>query len=181
MKKLICFLCCAFVFFDLSAQEHEKDSLRMISNNVDKNYYSCEVVQGQRKLKGRRFASAPPIYLIANNDRHIYGVYQLGKRGGQIYLYINILDKSVCLKDDESMDIVFLSGEIMTLKNSFPINCDGVFARKLRRSEIKKILEKEIASIRIYSFDKNYEFYVGNLQNNLFDRHIRCLQLYKMR
>lgn len=181
--KTIKYFLFIFSFGIVSSKAHgqEIDSLRLISKNPQKMYYDCEVLQDNRKLKGRRFASVPPMYLQANNEKLTYGVFQLGKRGGQIYLYVNILDDSVCLKDDKNMDIIFSTGKILTLRNRFPINCDGIFAKKLKLHEIQKILQNDIIQIKIYSYTKNYEFYVSPFQDGQLSRHIRCLQNYKMR
>jgi len=44
------------------------------------------------------------------------------------------------LKKEENFDILFASGEKMTLKNQFPINCEGAFAHKLNAKEIDEII-----------------------------------------
>ncbi len=158
----------------------EQDSLYLVSKNLNEIYHDCEIVHTQDKLKGHRFASAAPIYLIANNKHLTYAVFQLGKRKRELYLYIKILDDNVCLKKNEHMDIIFSSGETLTLKNEYPVNCEGIFIRRLQSNDIEKIQHKDITIIKIYSYNKDYEFYVSRLQDGQFDKHIYCLRRYKI-
>ena len=172
------FICFSSIVF--SQQEKKQDSLQIISKNPKEPVtINCKIVQGHKKLKGRRFASAQPLYLRANKDTLTYGVFQFGKRGEDLFLYVKILDESVCLKKEEDFDMFFASGEKITLKNQFPINCEGAFAHKLNAKEIDEIIFKEITKVSIYTYHKNYEFLISPKQSDDIITLIQCLRRYK--
>ena len=174
------FICFSSIVF--SQQEKKQDSLQIISKNPKEAVtINCKIVQGHKKLKGRRFASAQPLYLRANKDTLTYGVFQFGKRGKDLFLYVKILDESVCLKKEENFDILFASGEKMTLKNQFPINCEGAFAHKLKAKEIDEIVFKKLTKISIYTYYKNYEFLISPKQSDDIITLIQCLRRYKVK
>ena len=174
------FICFSSIVF--SQQEKKQDSLQIISKNPKEAVtINCKIVQGHKKLKGRRFASAQPLYLRANKDTLTYGVFQFGKRGKDLFLYVKILDESVCLKKERNFDMFFTSGERITLKNQFPINCEGTFAHKLKAKEIDEIIFKKLTKISIYTYYKNYEFLISPKQSDDITTLIQCLRRYKVK
>ena len=172
------FICFSSIVF--SQQEKKQDSLQIISKNPKEAVtINCKIVQGHKKLKGRHFASAQPLYLRTNKDTLSYGVFQFGRRGERLFLYVKLLEESVCLKKEKNFDVFFSTGERITLKNQFPINCEGNFAHKLSSKEIDEIVFKEITKITIYTYHKNYEFLISPKQDNEITNLIQCLRRYK--
>ena len=180
-KYLLSFLGLMYFSSITFAQEEQKqDSLQIISKNPKETVtINCKIVQGHKKLKGRRFASAQPLYLRTNKDTLTYGVFQLGKRGKDLFLYVKILDESVCLKKEGNFDMFFASGEKITLKNQFPINCEGAFAHKLKAKEIDEIIFKDLTKVSVYTYHKNYEFLISPKQNDDITTLIQCLRRFK--
>lgn len=168
------------ILVSFSVTAFAQDSLQIFSNNSKETTKTtnCKIVQEQKKLKGRRFISAQPLYLRTNKDTLTYGVFQFGRRGEQLFLYVKLLDESVCLKKDKNFDILFSTGEKITLKNQFPINCEGNFAHKLRAKEIDGIVFREISKITIHTYHKNYEFLISPKQGNEIINTIQCLRRY---
>ena len=85
------------------------------------------------------------------------------------------------MKKEENFDILFASGEKMTLKNQFPINCEGAFAHKLNAKEIDEIIFKDLTKISIYTYYKNYEFLISPKQSDDIITLIQCLRRYKVK
>lgn len=143
--------------------------------------FDCGITQTKQKLDKKQFASTPPIYLRINNKKYIYATLQLGKRKNKIFMYIQILDKNVCVKKDKVLDVFFKTGEVLTYKNSFSLNCDGFFAKQLSKKEFNKLRMNDIALIKLYSYNKNYELYVSDAQNTDIDNQLDCLNVYKVK
>uniref|UniRef100_UPI0039A63649 hypothetical protein n=1 Tax=Ornithobacterium rhinotracheale TaxID=28251 RepID=UPI0039A63649 len=139
----------------------------------------CEVFQPREKLKGRRYATVNPIYLRAENTEYTYAVLHIGKRGGQLYFYLDVLTPSVCFKEGKIIDIHFTNGEILTLKNEYPINCEGIFATRMSSKMRKYLTEKNIAKIELFSYEKNYDFFVSDIQDLQIKKNIHCLKQYR--
>lgn len=144
-------------------------------------HFDCGITQTKQKLKRHFFASTPPTQLRINNEGFAYTTLQFGKRKRKMYLYLRILEDNVCIKKEKNVDIYFKTGEIITLKNEHPLNCDSFFARQLRRKEIKKIFENEITLIKIYTYKKNYEHYVSDAQSINIHNYLTCLRGYKIK
>ncbi|WP_322545182.1 hypothetical protein [Elizabethkingia miricola] len=134
-----------------------------------------------QKLGGQFFASAPGLEFQVNNEKYTYTVFQLGKRKKKIYLYLKILEDNICLKKERNVDIYFKSGEIMFLRNEYPLNCDSFFARELQKKELQKLKDNEIKLIKIYTYKKNYELNISDVQNKNIHRNINCLSEYKIK
>lgn len=144
-------------------------------------HFDCSITQTKQRLDKKFFASTPPIELRVSNEEYTYTTFQLGKRKNKIYLYLRILADNVCLKKEKNVDVHFKTGEIITLKNEFPLNCDSFFARQLNKKELQKMRESDITLIKIYSFKKNYEMDVSEVQNQDIRHYIDCLSMYKIR
>src|SRR6218665_90964 len=159
-----------------NAQKQSQDSLTP-------NYasYDCGIVQTKQKLDKKQFASTPPLHLRVNNSDYVYATLQLGKRKNKVFMYIQILDKNVCVKKDKVLDIFFKSGEVVTYKNNFSLNCDGFFAKQLTRKEFAKLRLNDISLIKLYTYKKNYELYVSEIQNLDIDNQLDCLSVYKVK
>ncbi|SDQ17020.1 hypothetical protein SAMN05421664_0859 [Chryseobacterium soldanellicola] len=168
-KVKIILFCLLFSVF-LKAQKLSSDSA-FVS-------FDCGIVQNKQKLDREFFASTPPLQLRANNEELTYSTIQLGKRKNKIFLYLQIIAKNVCIKKDKNVDIYFKSGEIITLKNEYPLNCEGFFAKQLTKKELEKLRGNEITLIKVYTYKKNYEYYVSDTDNTNFDNQIDCLSAY---
>lgn len=174
IKKLLlyCSLMISFVF--TKAQNLAIDSSQFVQ-------FDCAVIQTKEKLDKHFFASTPAIHLRVNNENFSFASLQLGKRKNKIYMHVRILEDNVCLKKDKNLDIYFKSGEIMTLKNEYPLNCESFFARELKKKELEKLISNDIAMIKIYTYYKNFELYVHEVQNKNIVHNIECLNAYKIK
>ena len=150
-------------------------------DTADFAHFDCGITQTKQKLDKQFFANTPPIQLRVNNDDFAYTTLQLGKRKKKMYLYLRILEDNVCIKKEKNVDIYFKTGEVITLKNEYPLNCDSFFARQLKKKELKKILENEITQIKIYTYKKNYELYINDVQNTDIHHYLECLLSYKIK
>lgn len=173
IKKLI-FLFILFSGISLYAQKQTADS-------TDFAHFDCGITQTKQKLDKRFFASTPAIRLRVNNDEFTYTTFQFGKRKNKMYLYLKILAENVCIKKDKNVDVYFKSGEVITLKNEYPLNCEAFFARQLKKKELQKLKENEITLIKMYTYKKNYEMYVSEAQNQDIHHYIDCLFAYKVK
>lgn len=163
-------------FYLLEAQEQ-------MPGNTDETLanFDCGIVQTKQKLHNQYFASTPPISLRVNNVEYVYATLQFGKRKDKIFMYIQIADKNVCIEKDKVLDIFFKSGEVVTFKNDFALNCEGYFARQLSKKDYLKLKENEITLIKMYAYEKNYELYVSEAQNYDIDNQLNCLAAYKVK
>lgn len=163
-----------FIFSFLFSQE-KKDT---IGNFVS---YECQITQTRQKLDNREFASTPATHLRVNNSQFTYTTLQFGKRKNKIFVYLKILDDNVCIKKGKVLDVIFRTGEVLTLKNEYPLNCEGFFSRQLKKKEIDKLLKNLIGQIKVYTFYKNYELYVDEMQNYEINHSLNCLKQYKIK
>ncbi|MDR6370869.1 hypothetical protein J2795_002085 [Chryseobacterium bernardetii] len=143
--------------------------------------FDCKIIQNKEKLQNKNFISTPDLRLRANNEELVYAVMKLGKRGHDIFMYIRIIDENVCIKKDQVLEIQYTNGEKVSYKNDHSVNCDGIFVRKFDQKEIKKISENEMTAIKIYTYQKNYEFLVSSTLNYDINNQIHCLAAYKMK
>lgn len=171
-KKII-FLSLLFIIVLGNAQQKINDS-------VELSNFDCGIIQSKQKLDKHFFASTPSIQLRVNNEELTYTTFQLGKRKNKMYLYLKILKDNVCIKKDKNVDVYFKSGEITTLKNEYSLNCNSFFAKELKKKELQKLRENEITLIKIYTYKKNYEMYVNEVQNQNIHQGIDCLSGYKI-
>ncbi|WP_415325644.1 hypothetical protein [Chryseobacterium sp. MMS23-Vi53] len=170
--KIIFFFLIFFVFF-LKAQKVSSDSTFV--------RFDCGIEQTKQKLDKKFFASTMPLHLKINNEKHTYGTLQLGKRKNKIFIYLQILADNVCIKKDKNVDVYFKSGEIITLQNDYPLNCEGFFARQLKKKELENLKGNEITMVKIYTYKKNYELYVTDFDNYNIDNQIDCLSAYQVK
>lgn len=171
-KKII-FLSLLFIIISGKSQEKKSDPEELA-------HFDCGIVQTKQKLDKHFFASTPAIQLRVNNEEYTYTTLQFGKRKSKMYLYLRILKDNVCIKKDKNVDVHFKSGEIITLKNEYALNCDSFFAKELNKKELQKLRENEITLIKIYTYKKNYEMYVNEVQNQNIHHNIDCLSGYKI-
>ena len=116
-----------------------------------------------------------------NNEEFVYVTVQFGKRKNKLYLYLQILQDNICIKKEKNVDIQFKSGEVITLKNEYPINCESFFAKQLKKKEIEKLLQNEITQIKMYTYKKNFEMYVNTVHNAHIQQSLDCLLQYKIK
>lgn len=143
--------------------------------------YDCGVVQTKQKLDKKEFASTPSLQLRVNNVDYVYATLQLGKRKNKVFMYIQILDKNVCVKKDKVLDVYFKTGEVVTYENGFKLNCDGFFVKQLSKKEFEKLRHNDIDMMKLYTYKKNYELYVSEVQNIDIDNQLDCLSVYKIK
>ena len=154
---------------------------KQTADSTDFAHFDCGITQTKQKLDKRFFASTPAIRLRVNNDEFTYTTFQFGKRKNKMYLYLKILADNVCIKKDKNVDVYFKTGEVITLKNEYPLNCEAFFARQLRKKELRKLKDNEITLIKMYTYKKNYEMYVSEVQNQDIHHYIDCLSAYKVK
>ena len=158
----------------INAQNKEADSTEFA-------HFDCDITQTKQRLDKRFFASTPSLQLRVNNDEFTYTTIQFGKRKNKIYLYLKILADNVCIKKDKNVDVYFKSGEVITLKNEYPLNCEAFFAKQMKKKELQKLKDNEVSLIKIYTYKKNYEMYVSEVQNQDIHHYIDCLSAYKVK
>jgi hypothetical protein len=170
-----------FLFFNFlfwatffSAQNQSTDSTEFVT-------FDCGITQTKQRLDKRFFASTTPIELRVNNEEFTFTTLQFGKRKNKMYLYLRILADNICIKKEKNVDVHFKSGEVITLKNEYPINCESFFAKQLKKKEIEKFLQNEITHIKIYTYKKNFEMYVSTVQNANIQHSLNCLLAYKIK
>lgn len=173
VSKII-FFCFFFFAINIGAQKKISDSAEFVQ-------FDCAITQTKQRLDKHFFASTPSMELRVNNDDYTYTTLQFGKRKNKMYLYLRILEDNICLKKEKNVDIHFKSGEVITLKNEYPINCESFFAKQLNKKEIKKLLENEITQVKIYTYKKNFELYVSTTQSINIQHFLQCLIAYKIK
>ncbi len=172
-KKLLFFNLLFWAIF-FNAQSKPTDSTEFVP-------FDCSITQTKQRLDKRFFASTKPIELRVNNEELVYVTLQFGKRKNKLYLYLRILEDNICIKKEKNVDIQFKSGEVITLKNEYPINCESFFAKQLRKKEIQKLLQNEVTQIKMYTYNKNFEMYVNTLHNAHIQQSLNCLLQYKIK
>jgi len=173
VSKII-FFCFFFFAINIGAQKKISDSAEFVQ-------FDCAITQTKQRLDKHFFASTPSMELRVNNDDYTYTTLQFGKRKNKMYLYLRILEDNICLKKEKNVDIHFKSGEVITLKNEYPINCESFFAKQLRKKEIEKLLQNEVTQIKMYTYKKNFEMYVNTLHNAHIQQSLNCLLPYKIK
>lgn len=176
-KILRLFFCFFIVPCALLAQN--KKTKREIFDSI----HQCEstISQNNILLKRKKFASATPLMLQVNNDQNEFGVLQIGKRKGKLYLYFKLMVNNTCLKNRDAIEIYFEDGTIYPLRNQYLINCDGNFVRKLKIEDRKKILNNKIHSIQLYTFNTDYSFLIKESDYNAICENIECIKNYKIK
>ncbi|MEC3874187.1 hypothetical protein [Chryseobacterium salviniae] len=174
LKFCITFFCISFFAPSFHAQDKVADSAEFA-------HFDCEITQTKQKLDRRFFASVPAIRIRINNEEQMYASLHLGKRKNKMYLYLKLLADNICIKKDKNVDLHFKTGEILTLKNEYPINCESLFVKQLTKKELKKLRENELTFLQIYTYKKNYEMYLNDVQNQDIHQYIDCLSAYKIK
>jgi len=151
-----------------------------VQDNLAQASFDCGIVQTKQKLDKKQFASTTPLNLRVNNSEYVYATLQLGKRKNKVFMYIQVLDKNVCIKKDKVLDIFFKTGEVANYKNNFSLNCEGFFVKQLSKKEFEKLRQNDIELIKLYTYKQNYELYVSEVQNVEIDNQLDCLSAYKI-
>lgn len=94
MKKRIFFI--FSVFFSVWGASQNTDSL-LVLPKFETSKTNCSIEKGRKKLKGRSYASAPALYLRANNEKYTYAVFQLGKKS-KSYIFVFQCVREICLR-----------------------------------------------------------------------------------
>ena len=125
-----------------------------------------------------KFEDVENLYKTQGVNGHFESI---DKRKNKIFLYLKLLEDNICLKNDKNVDLHFKTGEIITLKNEYPINCQSLFVKQLTKKELKKLKENELTFLQIYTYKKNFEIYINEVQNQDIHHYIDCLSGYKIR
>ncbi|HEX8575425.1 MAG TPA: hypothetical protein VF677_03945 [Flavobacterium sp.] len=152
-----------------------------ISAQAKKDTVGCNIKQNDLRIEGELFASASPIFLRVYNEEFEYGVIQLGKRKGEIFLYFKIFTENVCVKQKQPLELYFEGGEMYILKNRFAVNCEGIAIVQLTNTDIKKIKKNNIAKIKLFTLKRDYEFSPTDVDNSNLKNYLDCLKSYKVR
>lgn len=170
-----------FIFFNLLFWASFFNAQNQPTDSTEFALFDCGIIQTKQRLDKHFFASTTPIELRVNNEEFTYTTLQFGKRKNKMYLYLRILADNICIKKEKNVDIHFKSGEVITLNNEYPINCESFFAKQLKKKEIEKLLQNEITHIKIYTYKKNFEMYVSSAQNANIQQTMNCLLPYKVK
>ncbi|MYY27269.1 hypothetical protein [Elizabethkingia anophelis] len=137
--------------------------------------FNCSITKSRQKLNEKNIVISPVLYLRANNEKYVYAIMQPCKIGEDIIMYIKIPGENICVKKGEILEVQYVNGEINNYKNDFSVNCNGIIIKKFNRKEIKKITENNISIIKIYAYEKNYEFLLTSTQKYNISNQIYCL------
>lgn len=128
-------------------------------------------------LKNRPYIYAEPYYERAYNDKKEYGVFQLGKRKGtKPFLYIKLFKFNTCLKQDEVLEFILDNDYRYRINNIYKPNCDGIFIGEITHKDIKKLEQGYVKSLKVLTFDEDFEFHLTDEKSEKFRDELQCLR-----
>lgn len=128
-------------------------------------------------LDKKPYIYAEPYYEKVYNSKKDFAVFQLIKRKGvSPLLFVKIFRFNTCIKKDEVMEFITAEGYRYRLKNNYKPNCDGYLMGKIRRRENKNLTQGDISSIKILTFDKDYEFHLKTSEAERIKDELQCLK-----
>lgn len=136
----------------------------------------------EKKLRKRDFVYTEEQSFRIYNTKKDFAVVRLGKRKGESnpFLFIKLSVYNACIKQEDIVELLFLDGSAIQLKNKYAVNCDGYIVAELNKKEIEIISKRQLQSFMIYTFQKDYEFHFTEEQGNLFNQNLVCLFGFKM-
>ncbi len=128
-------------------------------------------------IGGKPYIYAEPYYERVFNNKKDFAVFQTIKRKGRRpLLFVKIFRFNTCLKKDEIMEFITNNGYRYRIKNSYKPNCDGYLIGKIRRKDIKNLTRSDISSIKIITFDRDYEFHLESAEADQIKDEFQCLK-----
>jgi hypothetical protein len=128
-------------------------------------------------LGKKPYIYAEPYYEKVYNSKKDFAVFQLIKRKGvSPLLFFKMFRFNTCIKKDQVMEFVTAEGYRYRLKNNYKPNCDGYLMGKIRRRDSKNLTQGNISSIKILTFDKDYEFHLQTNDSERIKDELQCLK-----
>lgn len=162
-----------FILFRIitSAQEKTMDTLAC-EYSVSEN--------DKERIDKRRYVYATPHFFRIYNTEKNYASLQLGRRRSSgMFLYLKIFVFNTCIHSDYKLTLTFANKLKRKMKNSYDINCEGIFVRKLSAADVKALQRNQVASFTVQTYEKNYEFHVNDTIAKQLQKDIQCLTDYK--
>jgi len=127
-------------------------------------------------LGKRPYIYSAPYYEMIFNSKRNYGVFQLGRGSGRRpFLYIKLFPFNTCIKNDEVVEFLLVNGSRYRLKNIYDANCDGVSISELKPKDVKTLTKEEISSVKVLTFEKDYEFRLSHEDAERMQAELRCI------
>lgn len=189
MKFIITLLSIFTLFlFDISnanAQENlavvQKDTILSKKDSIALDRAICEkkikrVSKESQFLKNKPYAYIDAYAFRLYNTKDDYLTLQLGKnKGNSIFIYLKVFKHNICFSKKDVFEFNFTDGTYLRMNNDFNVNCEGVIISQFSNNFLKKILKRKIKSIRIYSFETDFEFHFSSNEAEQFNEDINCL------
>jgi hypothetical protein len=181
ITMLFLFMSCVF----LLAQENKTDITKITKDTILTRVVDCNALftLNNRKtdyLHKRPYVYAEPYYERTYNSKRDYAAFQIGKRKGtKPFLYIRMFTFNTCIKQDEVLEFVLDSGFKYRMENIFEPNCDGFFVANIRNKDIEKLTQGNISSIKLFTFEKDYEFHFTKNEAERVQDELQCLRYNK--
>ncbi|MGM5632025.1 hypothetical protein O2K51_14095 [Apibacter raozihei] len=185
---LFIFLSFSYVFGQsVSKKENESNVKKISQDTLITKVVDCNALftLNNRKvdfLRKKPYVYTEPYYKMDYKSKKNFAVFQVGKRKGTTpFLYIKIFTFNTCIKKDEVVELIMDNGFRYRLKNDFSPNCDGFIISTLKNKIIKKLEQGNITSIKIFTFEKDYEFHMNDEDSERFRDELQCLKYNKFK
>jgi hypothetical protein len=128
-------------------------------------------------LRKKPYVYTEPYYERAYNSKKDYAVFQVGKRKGtRPFLYIRMFTFNTCIKQDEVLEFILENGYRYRIENIYDPNCDGFFVAGIRNKDIKVLTQGVISSVKLLTFEKDYEFHLSEEESERMKDELQCLK-----
>lgn len=133
-------------------------------------------------------ASGPISKEIILTDDEVTGIIFYGFKLpfiNKIFLYFNAYGASDCIKDDNTMFILFTDGSRMVFSNDQDFNCENKFSIEFLltnaddRADLYQLRTKTIKKVRVYSSDGSVEQELPATEAAKIKNIINCLWTQK--
>lgn len=156
----------------------KKDSIALLKSICEKK---IKLVNKESQfLKNKPYAYIDAYAFRLYNTKDDYLTLQLGKnKGNNLFIYLKVFKHNICFNKKDVFEFNFTDGTYLRMDNEFNVNCEGVIISQFTRKDLKKILKRKIKSIRVYSFEKDFEFHFISKEAEQFNEDINCLLDYR--
>lgn len=127
-------------------------------------------------LKNKPYAYIDAYAFRLYNTKDDYVTLQLGKnKGNNLFVYLKVFKHNICFDKKDILEFNFTDETYLRINNDFNVNCEGIIISQFSNKILKKMLKRKIKSIRIYSFEKDFEFHLSSNEAEQFNDDITCL------
>lgn len=133
-------------------------------------------------LGKKSYVYSEPYYLRAYNSKKDYSVFQIGKRKNtKPFLYVRVFTFNTCIKKDEVLEFILENEFRYRINNIFDPNCDGYVVSRVKNKDIKALTESNIKSIKVLTFEKDFEFHLNEDEAERMKDELQCLKYNKFK